>query len=91
MPKNFIHELAKSITDHLPEGIKSAHSEVERVVRDGVEQALGAVRFVREDEFELQRKILLKTRKKVDQLEKQMRALEEKLAAAGILSEHIDE
>ncbi len=79
MPKNFIQDIAGKIQEALPDGVKNAHGEAERFVKDGVESALGNFKLVRYDEFEIQQKILLKTREKLEQLTKRVELLEEKL------------
>lgn len=79
MPKNFIQDIAGKIQDALPDGMKNAHGEAERFVKEGVESALGNFKLVRYEEFEIQQKILLKTREKLEQLTKRVEALEVKL------------
>ena len=79
MPKNFIQDIAGKIQEALPDGMKNAHGEAERFVKEGVESALSNFKFVRYEEFEIQQKILLKTREKLELLTKRVEALEQKL------------
>lgn len=79
MPKNFIQDIAGKIQEALPEGMKNVHGEAERFVKEGVELAMGNFKMVRYEEFEIQQKILLKTREKLELLTKRVDELEEKL------------
>lgn len=81
MPKNFIQDIAGKIQEALPEGVKNVHGEAERFVKEGVDNALSNFKFVRYEEFEIQQKILLKTREKLELLTKRVEALEAKLNA----------
>ena len=54
MPKNFIQDIAGKIQEALPDGMKNAHGEAERFVKEGVESALSNFKFVRYEEFEIQ-------------------------------------
>lgn len=96
MPKNFIQDLADKIQDALPDGVKNVHGEAERLVKEGVESALSNFKLVRYEEFEIQQKVLLKTREKLEQLTKRVEELEEKLAEKGhssaekLLEDHSD-
>lgn len=83
MPKNFIQDIAGKIQEALPEGVKNVHGEAERFVKEGVDNALSNFKFVRYEEFEIQQKILLKTREKLELLTKRVEALEAKLNAMG--------
>ena len=79
MPKNFIQDIAGKIQEALPDGMKNVHGEAERFVKEGVESALSNFKFVRYEDFEVQQKILLKTREKLELLTKRVEALEQKL------------
>lgn len=79
MPKNFIQDIAGKIQEALPEGVKNVHGEAERFVKEGVDNALSNFKFVRYEEFEIQQKILLKTREKLELITKRVEALEAKL------------
>ncbi len=80
MPKNFIQDIAGKIQESLPEGMKSAQGEAERFIKEGIDNALSNFKFVRYEEFEIQQKVLLKTREKLALLTKQVEALEAKLS-----------
>ena len=79
MPKNFLHEFAKSVSDNLPDGVKNAHAEIDHRIKEGIEKALANFKWVKLEDFELQQKILMKTREKLEALEKRVAALEARL------------
>lgn len=76
MPKDFLHNMAGKIQDSLPEGLKNTHAEIDRVVRTQLETMLPNFKFAKQDEFEIQQKILLKTREEVDALKQKLADLE---------------
>ncbi len=81
MPKNFFQDLADKLQASLPDGVKNAQGEAERLVKEGVDSALSNFKLVRYDEFEIQQKVLLKTREKLEALTKRVEVLEALLAA----------
>ncbi len=84
MPKDFLADLAKTVGEAVPERVRNLGAEVNEQIKGRVDGAKGLVNFVRQDEFELQGKILLKTRKKVDDLEKRVAELEALLAKSDL-------
>ena len=80
MPKNFFQDLADKLQASLPDGVKNAQGEAERLVKEGVDSALSNFKLVRYDEFEIQQKVLLKTREKLEALTKRVETLEALLA-----------
>ncbi len=84
MPKNFFQELADKLQASLPDGVKNAQGEAERLVKEGVDSALSNFKLVRYEEFEIQQKVLLKTREKLEALTKRVEALEALLAANAV-------
>ncbi len=79
MPKNFIQGIADAITDALPDGVKNKTAEVEQRIKEGVDQALSNFKMAKQEEFEIQQKVLKKTREKLESLEKRVAELEERL------------
>ncbi len=76
MPKDFLQNMAGKIQDSLPEGLKNMHEEIDRTVKSQLENVLPNFQFVKQDEFEIQQKILLKTRAEVDDLKARVAELE---------------
>lgn len=76
MPKDFLQNMAGKIQESLPEGLKNTHAELDRVVKEQLENVLPNFKFAKQDEFEIQQKILLKTRSEVDDLKARVAELE---------------
>ncbi|GAA5094411.1 accessory factor UbiK family protein [Wohlfahrtiimonas larvae] len=76
MPKDFLQNMAGKIQESLPEGLKNTHAEIDRVVKEQLENVLPNFKFAKQDEFEIQQKILLKTRSEVDDLKARIIELE---------------
>ena len=76
MPKDFLQSMAGKIQESLPEGFKNTHAEIENMVKTQMENLLPNFKFAKQDEFEIQQKILLKTRSEVDALKQRIDALE---------------
>ncbi|WP_077927248.1 accessory factor UbiK family protein [Wohlfahrtiimonas populi] len=76
MPKDFLQNMAGKIQESLPEGLKNTHAEIDRVVKEQLENVLPNFKFAKQDEFEIQQKILLKTRSEVDDLKARVTELE---------------
>lgn len=76
MPKDFLQNMAGKIQDSLPEGLKNMHEEIDRTVKSQLENVLPNFQFVKQDEFQIQQKILLKTRAEVDDLKARVAELE---------------
>lgn len=76
MPKNFIQGIAEAITDSLPEGVKNRTADVEQRIKEGLDQALSNFKVAKQEEFDIQQKVLMKTREKLELLEKRVAELE---------------
>ncbi len=76
MPKNFIDDIAQKISNSVPEGVKQTQKEIERNIKSLMEQSFNKMHLVTKEEFEITQKVLLKSREKIDALEKRVAALE---------------
>lgn len=76
MPKDFLQNMAGKIQESLPEGLKNTHAEIEKAVKTQLDTVLPNFKFAKQDEFEIQQKILLKTRNEVDELRQKIDVLE---------------
>ena len=77
-PKIF-DDLSRKLVDGLPSGLQSLQGDVERNVKASLEAGLRQMNLVSRDEFEIQQAILMRTREKVDALEKRVAELETQL------------
>lgn len=76
MKTNTLNELAADILKVLPERLQGASGEAKKVILQAVQSGLQKMDFVTRDEFDVQAKILARTREKLTMLEKQVAALE---------------
>jgi len=77
-PKVF-DDLSRKLVDGLPSGFKAFQGDLERNIKASLESALRQMNLVSRDEFEIQQAILMRTREKVDALEKRVAELETQL------------
>ena len=76
-----IDDLARRLSDLVPPGMKEARADLEQNFRSTLRAGLGRLDLVTREEFEVQRAVLLRTREKVDALERALAALETKDAS----------
>lgn len=74
-----IEEIAKQLTDTLPSGLKQFASDFENRSKQILQTQLLKLDLVSRDEFEVQQHVLLKTREKLEILQKRLDELESKL------------
>lgn len=76
-----LDDLARKLSDLVPPGLKDARADLERNFRATLQAGLSRLDLVTREEFEVQRAVLLRTREKLEALEKQLAALEARRAA----------
>ena len=77
-PKNQIDDLAKKLSGFLPDSLSGLQSDIEKNMRSGLESGLRKMNLVTREEFEIQTAVLLRTREKIEALEKIVADLEKK-------------
>lgn len=75
-----IEEIAKQIHNAMPPGLKSMGEEAEKKFRQVLQAQLGKLDLVNREEFDVQTKVLLRTREKLAALETRLAQLEQQLA-----------
>ena len=80
-----IRELARKLADTVPdaEGIETFRTELERNFRSLLSSAFARLDLVTREEFDVQRKVLERTRQKLTALEAELQNLEERLTKPG--------
>ncbi|MBP8039849.1 MAG: accessory factor UbiK family protein [Aeromonadaceae bacterium] len=78
-----IEEMARQIHNALPPGIKSLGEEVDKKVKQVLQSQLNRLDMVSREEFEVQTKVLLRTREKLTALEEKLAQLEQRLTDRG--------
>ena len=74
-----IEEVAKQLSENLPSGLKQFAGEFEDRSKQILQNQLMKLDVVSREEFDVQQHVLLKTREKLEILQKQVDALEAKL------------
>jgi len=78
-----IDDLARRLGDLVPPGMKEARAELEQNMKATLQAGLGKLDLVTREEFEVQRAVLLRTREKIDVLERAVQALEARRDASS--------
>jgi BMFP domain-containing protein YqiC len=78
---NKIEEMARSIQAALPPGLKSVGEEVDKKVKQVLQAQLMKLDLVSREEFDVQTKVLLRTREKLQAMEEKLQQLEQQLTA----------
>ena len=71
-----LDDLARRLSDLVPPGLKDARADLEQNFKATLQAGLARLDLVTREEFEVQRAVLLRTREKLDALEKQLAAIE---------------
>jgi BMFP domain-containing protein YqiC len=75
LEKRIIDDLAGKLAGAVPEGAKTLRADLESNFRGLLQNALGKLDLVTREEFDIQTKVLERTRSKLDQLEQELQAL----------------
>jgi BMFP domain-containing protein YqiC len=75
---NQIDDLAKKLAGFLPPSLKNLQDDIEKNMRGGLESGLRKMNVVTREEFDIQTAVLLRTREKLEALEKIVAELETK-------------
>ncbi len=67
---NQLDDLAKKLADFMPSSMKNVQSDIEKNMRSGLESGLRRMNLVTREEFDIQSAVLLRTREKLEALEK---------------------
>ncbi|MES9969100.1 MAG: accessory factor UbiK family protein [Candidatus Thiodiazotropha sp.] len=73
-----IDELTTRLSATLPSGFQTLQADVTKNMRATLESGLAKLDLVTREEFEVQSAVLARTREKLERLEAQIKALEEK-------------
>ena len=76
MAKESIDQLARSLAEAVPEGLKNVKDDLEKNFRSVLQSGLDRLDLVTREEFEVQRAVLVKTREKLEALESRLAAME---------------
>ena len=82
-----IDDLARRLSDLVPPGLDGARADLEKNFRSALQAGLGRLDLVTREDFDVQRAVLLRTREKLELLERRIREIE---AAQPARDEHAD-
>lgn len=78
-PQDFLNQLQGQFGQFVPDMARAAKDDFENHARTSVMAVLAKLDLVTRDEFDAQQAVLMRTREKVEALEKQVAELERKL------------
>jgi ubiquinone biosynthesis accessory factor UbiK len=74
-----IDELARRLSNMVPPGMNDARAELEKNFKAALQAGLGKLDLVTREEFEVQRAVLLRTREKLEALQRSLDEMEARL------------
>ncbi len=90
-PIHSINDLAKRLSGLLPDSVDTVRKDIEQNLRSSIENGLKTMNLVTREEFEVQSAVLLRTREKLEQLEKELAALETRFLKSQAANQKPDE
>ncbi len=76
MTKDSLEELAKTLAETVPEGLRSVRDDLEKNFKAVLQGGLARVDLVTREEFEVQEAVLARTRAKLATLEARLQEIE---------------
>ncbi len=73
-----VDDLAQRLRELLPPGVERLQNDLQQNLRAAVEAALGRLDLVTREEFEIQARVLARTRQRLEALEARVAELEER-------------
>ena len=83
-----IAELARRLNDLVPPGLHDARADLEQNFKATLQSGLNKLNLVTREEFDVQRSVLLRTREKIDALERAIEVLEARLSSPSSTSKN---
>lgn len=80
---NSLEDIIKRFSDALPEPVRHFQEDMEKNLRGVMEGGLQKMNLVTREEFDIQSAVLLRTREKLEALEKRVAELEAQQQPAG--------
>ena len=73
---NHIDDLARRLSDLVPPGLRESKEELQQTFKGALQSGLSKLDLVTREEFDVQRAVLLRTREKLEALERTVAALD---------------
>jgi len=80
MESTRIEDIVKRLVEELPEAARTMRRDIESNFRAVLQSALGKLDLTTRGEFDVQSRVLERTRERVEQLERRLAELEQRLA-----------
>lgn len=80
---NHIDDLARRLSGLVPPGLRQSQEELQQTFKGALQSGLAKLDLVTREEFEVQRAVLLRTREKLEVLERAVAALESASTTQG--------
>ena len=85
---NQIDDLARRLSSLVPPGLREGREELQQNFKSVLQAGLGKLDLVTREEFEVQRAVLLRTREKLEALQRTVEELEARLGADATAPRH---
>ena len=79
MDKHFIADLANRLANAVPSGVKSLQDDLERNFRGLLQSGFAKLDLVTREEFDVQTRVLERTRQKLTALEQELQSLQQQV------------
>ena len=73
---NHLDDLARRLSDLVPPGLRESREELQQAFKGALQSGLSRLDLVTREEYEVQRAVLLRTREKLEAMERTVQALE---------------
>jgi len=83
MDTKFVEDLARKLAANVPGSVRALQADLERNFEALLGSTFEKLQLVSREEFDVQRRVLDRTREKLTRVEGELRALEEKLGCAS--------
>ena len=83
-----LDELARRLSNLVPPGLREGREELQQNFKSVLQAGLGKLDLVTREEFDVQRAVLLRTREKLEALQRTVEELETRLAADTTAPRH---
>ena len=80
---NHIDDLARRLSTLVPPGLRESRGELQQNFKSVLQSGLAKLDLVTREEFEVQRAVLLRTREKLDELQRTVAELEAQLGGSA--------
>jgi BMFP domain-containing protein YqiC len=81
MDSKLIEEMARKLAETVPPGVRALQADMEKNFRALLEAGLAKMNLVTREEFDVQQRVLERSREKLTALEAKLAELEQKVAA----------